>query len=120
MAASGAAETFGFFVNPGPRPNSPVHTTNITDTGRESFRTILLVRTHLPFFLLGFNFELAKHFLTTNAIPLNKNAVVALCASSVVHRRGRKCWMHPTLSEKLVKGKSVILHSKAKESPDKF
>ena len=41
MAASGAGETFGLFENHIPRPNSPAHTFNTTDTSLESLRTIL-------------------------------------------------------------------------------
>ena len=43
MAAIGAAETFGFNENLGPRPNSPADNLNTTDTGRESFRTIIQI-----------------------------------------------------------------------------
>ena len=42
MAATGAVETF-LSANHGPRPNSPVHSSNTTDTGRDSLRTILSV-----------------------------------------------------------------------------
>ena len=39
MAASAAAETFGFNENLGPRPKSPADGLSSTDTGRESLRT---------------------------------------------------------------------------------
>ena len=40
MAASGAAETFGFNINLRPQPNSQVDILNTTDTGCERLRTI--------------------------------------------------------------------------------
>lgn len=55
---------------------------------------------------------------------LNKNAVNALCALLVVRRRRlrrrRKYWTHPIVSERLTKGKFVLLHNTLKKYPDKF
>ena len=49
IAASGAAETFGFVINNGPRPNSPDIMNNSSDTGRESLRNNFYTHKLIPF-----------------------------------------------------------------------